>query len=314
MDQRIFILIPLLACLGACQPAGPVPENLVGVSSTMPLAFAMDQVIDWPHLQPIMIELAGGQALSELVLDRMVDRRLADRGIKLVQLDYDVEREIIRKSLDPDPDAAQHALKTMRHRRGWGPVRFQAMLKRNAALRKLAQGQVKVTDNALANAYEIVYGPKYEARLIVTARASQASQLLNRARKGESFVSLAIEHSIDESSVQGGLLPLISSKDPSWPQSVREALVQLDPGQVSPPIALVDGFAIIKLLRKIDRQAVELDDIKQQLREGVRRQAETLLMKKIARQMLVEAKITVFDLPLSESWKNQKRRILPQLQ
>ena len=315
MDQRLAIVV--LCCtylLAACQSAGPGPESPAGESPAMPLAFAVDQRIDWPDLQPIMTELAGGQALSELVLDRMVGRRLAERGIELDQADYDAERDIIRKSLDSDPDAAQRALNMMRNRRGWGPVRFRAMLKRNAALRKLAQDQVKITDQALTDAYEMVYGPQYEARLIITARASQAGELLKRARQGESFADLAIEYSIDESRAQGGLLPLISPKDPSWPQPVRDALILLEPGSISPPIALEAGFAILKLLRKIDRQAVEFDDVKQQLQAGVQRQAETLLMKKIARQMLVEAKVTVFDPTLSESWDNQKRRILPQPQ
>ena len=115
-----------------------------------------------------------------------------------------------------------------------------------------------------------------------------------------------MHESIDESSVQGGLLPLISPADPTFPSAVRQVIVTMHAGQISDPISLESGFAILKLERKIDGINVPFDDVKEELTALVQRQAERMQMQQLGAAMLKEASITVLDPVLEASWKQYR--------
>ena len=314
------LLSEILVCGSATALAGcgtprmdsPSAARSPSRDDAMPVAYAGDERVGWEDLRNTLIESAGGQALAELVLERMVAQRLAENNMTITEEQLDAERSIVTSaaSLSDDPNQALLDLKKLRERRGWGPVRYEAMLRRNAALRQFVQEKIRITPEAVRDAYELGYGPKYEARLIMTRTAAQAARLVKRARSGESFSDLAIEHSTDASRAQGGLLPPISLEDPTFPRAVRQMLAQLEPAAVSDPVMLDTGFAILKLERKIERQDIEFDDVKQELELLVRRRAEAIEMQKLARQLLVEAKVTVFDPALNSSWRRHAAKLL----
>ena len=181
------------------------------------------------------------------------------------------------------------------------------LLTRNAGLRLLVQDDVEISDAAIDQAYWFEYGPRYEARLIVTDSFQEAAGLVRRARQGESFIDLAIAHSKDLSRAQGGLIGPISPVDPTYPQVVRTTLQLLVPGEVADPVALEEGFAVLRLERKIEGQDVELDDVKDVLARRVRRRVERMLMQRLARTMLGEADVIVLDPGLHNSWKRHHK-------
>ena len=185
-------------------------------------------------------------------------------------------------------------------------MRFGRLLARNAALRLLIQEQVQVTDVALQQAHSLRYGSRYEARLIVVDSLAAAAKLVHEANAGRSFVELVMEHSADSSRANGGLIGPISLADPSYPKAIRQTLARLKPGDVSQSVALERGFAILKLERKSEAQQVPFDDVKKALTDQVRRQAERLLMERLARTLLDEAKLVVRDPALRTSWDQHK--------
>lgn len=259
-----------------------------------------------------LIEASGGQVLAELVLESRVARELNARGLRVTPEQVAAERDLLRQTLDPDPNEAERLLAQLREQRGLGDARFRRLLTRNAALRLLVQDEVEVSDATVREAYELRYGPRYEARLIVTADVATAGQVIQRARAGESFIDLAIAHSTDVSRAQGGLLAPISPVDPTYPASIRSALTQLQPGEVSEPITIENGLAVLKLERKIDGGAVQFDDVKEALSRKVRRQVERMHMQRLARTLLERADVLILDPGLDQSWKDQKDRMLGQ--
>src|SRR5690606_1933773 len=117
-------------------------------------------------------------------------------------------------------------LREVRRRRGLGEQRFLALLRRNAGMRAMVQGQVNVSEPSLQRAYKLAYGEQYVARIIVVPTLQDASRL--RESLGDpnvSFADLAVKRSTDPSAVQGGLLPPISPVDDAFPKAVRDALV-----------------------------------------------------------------------------------------
>mgnify|MGYP002624829018 FL=1 len=104
-----------------------------------PLAYLNGEAVRAADMNATLLEAAGGQALSELLIDRAVARRLADRRLKVTDADLDAERDRLAATLHPDRDQAQRYINELRERRGLGPQRFERLLRRNAGLLRLVQ-------------------------------------------------------------------------------------------------------------------------------------------------------------------------------
>ena len=275
-------------------------------AESQPVAYVNGKPVSWRDLNPSLVEYAGGRILAELVLDRQIRSRLAERRLAVTAEQTDAERVLMWQALGDDPNEAERLLSRLRRRRGLGPVRFARLLERNAALRLLVQDQVQVTDAALRQAHAVRYGPSCEARLIVVDSVAAAAKLVREANAGRSFVELVMEHSTDSSRASGGLIGPISLADPAYPKAIRQTLDRLEPGDVSQPVALDRGFAVMELERKSEAQQVPFDDVKETLTGQVRRQAERLLMDRLARTLLDEVNLVMRDPALRTSWDQYK--------
>ena len=323
---------------GPDKPAGDGPGARIGAANNhgsrdgadsppgRPIAFVDDRAITDRALRDALLEAAGGQVLAEYVLDRRLARRLGEKGVQLTDQHVKDEKAIFLAALDPDKD---QAVRLMRELRKQGPRRFDQFLWRDAALRLLVQDQVTVSDAAVRQAFELQYGRRYEARLIVVNNVTLATRIVRMARGQakangadnrpvpgggaakpakapagpQTFIDLVLEYSTDDSRAQGGLLPSISPVDPTWPDGVRKAVVTLEPGQVSDPIAIDNGFAILRLERTIKPQPVPFDDVKQELTIRVHRNVERTFMQSLARTLLREADVVVVHPALRDSWQ-----------
>ncbi len=243
--------------------------------------------------------------LAEHLLGQLVRQRLTDAGEAITESDLQAERSDLLANLDPDPDQAQRLLNELRRTRGLGQQRFEERLRTNAGLRRLIQDQVELAPAAVAQEYELVYGPRYVARVIVCDTAAQAARVIQLARSGQPFTDLAARFSLDPSADRGGLLEPISLVDATYPQAVRDTLTKIEPGAVSEPIALEDRFLILKLERKISAKQVELDDVREDLTQRVRRRVEAMLMRRLANTMLSEADVIILHPTLKKSWEKQ---------
>ena len=265
--------------------------------------------IRWEDLRVALVESSGGEILAEEVLDRLVRRRLEDRGLSLTMEWVEDEKQLLAASLDDDPDRAQQLLAELRQRRGLGAQRFARLLERNAGLRLLVQDEVEVSPAAIDQAYRYEYGRRYEARLIVAESLQAAVNLARRARAGESFIDLAIEHSVDSSRAQGGYLGAVSPVDSTYPKAIRDTLAGLEVGEVSDPVSLDSGFALLQLQRVVEPQAVEFETVRPELTQRVKRRVERMLMERLARTLLSEADVIVLDPTLGASWADHQRAI-----
>ena len=326
MTRNLFVIGIFYAALAGCQAAdsgGLAPGAQSGNANiqstggaaespaTRVVAYLDGRPISHNDLQASLYEAAGGQVLAEAILDRRIDKRLADRKLTVTQAQLDAEKVALLKTLDANnDDQAVRLLRELRKRRGLGDLRFEQLLRRNAAMRLLIQEEVTISDAELRQAFEIEYGSRYEVRLITVDNLSLASQLVRKARgEGvplEPFIELAVKNSTDPSRVQGGLLAPVSPADPTWPDGIRKAVALMEEGKVSDPIAIEKGFAILKLERKIAAKPIQLEAVRSDLTARVRRNTERVLMQRLARTLLNEVELIVTDRTLRESWAQQK--------
>ncbi|MEM7627102.1 MAG: peptidylprolyl isomerase [Planctomycetota bacterium] len=262
-------------------------------------------------LQPAM-EANGGQILSELVLDEMLRRRLNTAEITLTQAMLDAERDILSQTLSPDDEnQAARLLAELRERRGWGEVRFDALLRRNAGLRALVDDRVAVNDAALQQAYRLQHGPSSRVRLILAESLSETQSLRKRVVEGgEPFGEVAAIESADVSAAQGGLLSPIRPDDTSYPAAMRTAVADLAVGEISQPVAIDGGFALLKLQENLPGSGVEFSEVRAALELTVRGRAERVLMQQLARELISGADLVVLDPTLKALWEAQRESLL----
>ena len=261
-----------------------------------------------------LIEAAGGVTLREWTLDVMIERGLDRDGLTLGVDDFAKERRYFMQTILPDGDVdtpegadqAERVLEKVLVRRGLTAARFEAMLKRYAGLRKLVEGQIEVTDAAVAQAYAFEFGEKSEARIIVVDSLAMARRIRDQATGDASFIDLALQHSTDPSRTQGGYIGELSAADPTLPATIRKALVSLDAGDISAPLPIEGGFAILSIDKKKQAEDVVIDDVKDRLVDQVRRALERQQMQTLAASLLDDARLDILDPALRRSWEAQQ--------
>jgi peptidyl-prolyl cis-trans isomerase C len=110
------------------------------------------------------------------------------------------------------------------------------------------------------------------------ARA-KADDLEKKLKAGSDFATLARTESDNQASAaNGGDLGVVNSNDPRLPASIKTALANLQPGQISEPVRIPNGFYIFKV---VSRTKMPFDD---QLRSQI-----------ITKQIFDQYKIQVKD-------------------
>jgi hypothetical protein len=281
-------------------------ETAATVIDARPAALINGKAVTWGELRPALTELAGADALQELILDQRLAASLADAGIVITPDDAVGERKLLLESLHDDPNVAVRMLEELRNRQKLGKARFESLLMRNAGLRALVRAKVTIAEQAVRAAHDVAHGPKRQPRLMVVPDLKTAEDAISRISGGQSFADVAIELSSDSSAARGGLLEPISRDDPAYPQALRQTLWTLAPGEVSTPVLLDGSYALLTMVKDLPEDGVSLEEVRPQLERAVRLSQERLMMDQLARTMLTDASVKIFDDALDESWRRAR--------
>ena len=257
-------------------------------------------------LEGILMEAAGPDALREVLLDAALTRRLDEK--KLIVTDEDVleERLILLSALDENEDRSIRLLETVRRKEGLGPIRFSALLRRNAGLRKLVENDVRPNEDAIRAVWDVRHGDRRTARVFVGESLRKCTEVLEQARSGTDFAVLAARESTDASAAAGGLVQPISRLDPSWPTSFRETLWTTPLGRVSSPVLVDANYVLILPLEVIPGDGTPLELVREDSQRRVRLAQERLLMDSMARGLLDSVQVEIIDGDLDRAWRLPK--------
>jgi parvulin-like peptidyl-prolyl isomerase len=287
----------------ADQYAAQRRERTITSEAGPPPATVNGEPVAWEELRGPLAETAGAAVLEEIALLRQLEAEMARRGLAVGEAEVDRERRLLVETLAVEGDslATEQLVTRVRERRGLGPQRFAQLLRRNAMLRALVRDRVDVRSDQVELAWRVQHGERVRIRIIVTEteREAQAArrELLGGAPADLEirFAALAEERSTDASAARGGLVDAFSPADPAYESSIRSAVSQLQPGNVSPIVAIRTGFAIVYMDERLPPDGTPLDAATSGLREELRMRQERLLMDELAAQLLAEARITAFD-------------------
>src|SRR4029450_9918926 len=90
------------------QSPRPIPggEPVRTVIDARPAALVNGQAVSVGDLGPILNELAGAEALQEIILDRRIEEAMVTAGLTLQPDDVAAERKLLLESLNKDEDTA----------------------------------------------------------------------------------------------------------------------------------------------------------------------------------------------------------------
>lgn len=258
----------------------------------------------WAHLA----EASGGLVVEEEVLRVRLAGELGRRGLAVGPEAIAAERRLLEEAVvasgagasppndrgglrDPDPaewdvDRATRAVRTFCRQRGLGPVRFEALLWRSAALRLLTRDAVGTEDEGeIRRLYEARFGPRVRVVLIsgatttdvgtarrevldlafgmlrssgeapgevggeqATKPKAAAKPTLTPAMLRLAFAEVAMRRSTDASAPVGGLVEAFSLEDSTYPLAMREAIRKAPVGELTEVFSLGRGGAGIVLV------------------------------------------------------------------
>lgn len=258
------------------------------------VAIVDGRAVNFAELRPSLVEAAGETALR----DRVVDLRLAEwlkrEGLAVDAAAIARERTLLLETLDPDPARAEELLREIRLRQRLGTARYDALLARNAGLRALVAPSVRVDDEGLANAFDMLHGPKRTVRIAVLATLADA-EAFARELATRPFIDLAVERSLDESAARGGLLAPLARRDPSYPEALRAAAYATAVGATSAPVLDGARFYLVTVLSETPADGTTPDAARAKCERMLRLSRERLLMDALARELGASAGVTVFD-------------------
>jgi parvulin-like peptidyl-prolyl isomerase len=290
-------------------PIGPLPPEVL--VDGRPVALVDGVGAPWEDLRPALLEAAGGEVLAEWILQRRIEAALLEADRRLGPGDMEAEQRLLLEQLAPDPDEAARLLARLRDRRALGPVRYAALLRRNAGLRALVAEQVRVTPEDVRAAFDRVHGPRRQVRLIVVPDLGAAATIREAVvSEGRRFADLAAERSTDLSAARGGLLEPFARLEPGLPESLRRAGFALDePGEVSEPILLPEGVAIVQLVAETPGDGTEWEAGRAAAERQARLAAERVAMERLARDLTATASVTPLDPSMREAWQRRRRTL-----
>ena len=267
--------------------------------------------LTWSEIRPLVAETAA-PVLEEIAIDRVLRNQCAQAGITISAADIQSEERMLAERLNAaaatDPTTGNELLERLRSARSLGPRRFQALLQRNAMLRKLVAQDITVTPEQLEQARAVRHGPRYKGRVLISRTerdAAQArTQITAAADPHAAIASLASASTTTNTLYPAGVVDPISAADPSYPAALRSVISKMNPGELSPVIALDKTFAIFLLedvLPGIPSTGNEPD-----LERNVRAANERVAMERRAQQALSAAGVNVLDSDLRWGWEHRR--------
>ena len=225
MFWRFFVCGLLLAVAG-CEPeSGPATPETVLATVAEKAITVLDLDRYEQELPDYLRSKKEGVAAHRAHLQSLVDKEL-------------VLRESRKRGLEQLPDL-KHKLSKMVNKR----------LSEELS-REIVDAQLTITEEELRASYEEQsLGWEIWPAHILSAREEDAREIIRLLNAGASFSELARERSLADDADKGGNLGAFFGQSGAV-SSLRDGTFHLEEGQISEPIRTIDGYEVVKVLKK----------------------------------------------------------------
>jgi foldase protein PrsA len=211
-----------------------------------------------------------GKELLNQMLDRQaISMEAESLGIKVADPEIDGELKRMQQGYESE----ELFYLSMQEQLGMSRGELREDVGYKLLAEAIATRDIHISDNEI-NSYvashpdEFRTSIQYKILQIINDTQAQAAKTAEMARAGADFMKLAKERSLDTgTAAEGGDLGWIEEKDPFVPGPIRKAASTMKVGEVSKPIALGDGFAVIKLADRKEQSPGSPEQIRSSVRK-----------------------------------------------
>jgi hypothetical protein len=281
-------------------PATPPVANAPGTPSDYSqrvVAYIHGTVpISREELGEYLIARFGHDRLELFVHRRIIEMACQKRGIDVTEAEVNAAIDADCAKVGVERAAFINEVLT---RRGKSLYEWKEdVIKPGLMLTKLcvAENRVKVSDDDLQQAFQAVYGPKVECRIIIWPRAEEkfALQMYDKLRKSEEeFDRAARSQSTAELAAVGGRIRPIARFSGTHPDVEKEAY-SLRPGEISRLIVTPQGTVCVKCDKLIPADPnASFEQLKEAMRKEVFEKKVEAESRKLFMTLRDEAKPTL---------------------
>jgi foldase protein PrsA len=249
-----------------------------------------DVYITYEQVAEECIAREGEQVLENLINRSIIRQACQKRGVSVTDAEVNAEINRIAQKFQMPVETWYQMLQT---ERGLTPNQYrQDVIWPMLALRKLAGGDIKVTQQDMQQAFERDFGVMVKTRMIMFDNFRRAQEVFEMARHDpENFDQLAMEHSIEPNSrALGGTIPHIRRY--SGNEQLERAAFKLQPGQISGILEVDPGrYVILKCEGFTEPVVTEIEQVKDNLYEQVKEEKVQEAVAKVFEQIRKEARV-----------------------
>ncbi|SDO93990.1 foldase protein PrsA [Paenibacillus sp. yr247] len=279
------------------EPSHPTdPEQQGEQKNERVVAKVGNREITIQELQTALERHYGTELLGQM-LDREVIRLEGNETGTTIG-SAEINREL--KRMQQGYESEQQFYASMQSQLGLSEQEIKEDVTNKLLLEKLATNHIQITDAQVEDYInthpdEFKQENEYNILQIIVSTKDQANKVIAELAKGESFATLARDRSLDDATNNsGGDLGWIEGDDPFVSAPVLEAAKLLKVGEVSKPVSVPQGFAIVKLKNRREKANPDHAFI----RENVRRELalrEAPPLKDYVLQLRTKWKVTIID-------------------
>lgn len=228
-----------------------------------------DRTITYEQFQQ-KLELLYGRELLNQMLDREAVKQEADSlGIEIDKQQIDNELKLMQQGYDSE----EQYYESMRKQLGLSREQIVEDVYYRLMLEQVAIQGIKISD-AVLEEYLGTDSDIYEHHVqlhiheILVGTLEEAEEIGGKLRNGADFAKLAEERSLDEMSASyGGDLGLVEADDPFVPPIIMQRASQLPVHEISEPVPVDDGYAIIKVTERKEPTLQEIERLREKTRK-----------------------------------------------
>jgi parvulin-like peptidyl-prolyl isomerase len=176
--------------------------------------------------------------------------------------------------------------------------RYKNQLLKNTFIKRVIAPQVTISEEALKDYYlnhqkKFTRSDSFKIQQITVKTLDKAQDILDNLQKGADFSWLAKRWSVDTSAENGGEMGWLTESD--MPKPVKEIVVTLKPGDVSPIIEIGSLYSIIRLQGRKEGEVEEFDKVKDAVYRACFEDQLNTILNKYVSQLKKDSEIKIND-------------------
>ncbi len=252
----------------------PSSTSKPGTTCNDVMAIVNGEPIYMQSIYKPLLEAHGLQIAEILIANTIVQQEARRRNITVSSADITAENDNAIQNIlgrELPADQRRKVLENLLRKRGISHGLWNAIMRRNALLRKMVAPDVKVTDRMVRDEFISRFTERVQVRHIQLASISDAQKIIRMLKSGSDFAELARRYSTNTTTgPRGGLLPPFTRNDKTIPRAIREAAFSLTKGHTSGIVQVGENFHVLKLERRFLPAPTDYEKVKDKLRREIR--------------------------------------------